>query len=639
MQNGNHLNQAVQDNNPKKSRFTLREKVAFTPRFGQITPFMSMSVLPDDDIRMNTILDLRTFTLKSPLLKNLTMNKQYFQIPMECILPFNWKTKIFPNPNIGDDIPVDAYCYGNYDFIRTQLINVEFPEPQALAGFEPARRNELLLMLFYWLNSVDIIFSSNSLANTLGYGIPFVDFTYPTPQDSLFTDASSLLGIYSLDGELIEEFPLNSLNYHLLRSLITDNYCKIYIDNKPLLEVPYVTENYYDFYPVYKSVRAKLSALPSNCMKFDASKLFAYQLLCAHFHTNDKVDFIYTAELWRENYLSLLGGSEFLESFAYNGRSVPYDWLSYHHISNNFGTLTTSFDSISKYNLISEIFGYRRSLKYIDYFTGARPRPLAIGNTDVNITASNTVSVIDITRSIQVQRFLNQVNRSGRKFSNYIEGLFGTSPRQDMHDPILLGSTNEVVYGSEVENTGEAQFTMDNSITTNLRCNSNRFEFDVQVNEPSIIIGVITFDIERYYTDASKRENYYKDRFDMFNPYLQFIGDQPLYLRELVRDSSVEKDGALVPFGYETRYLEYKMGFARALGGFRTNALPSWLFTSQDFTKHISPEYIRSNPSELDRFYLNGTGDSTDNYFHFIILAENEISATRPMVINPNILA
>lgn len=158
MQNGNHLNQAVQDNNPKKSRFTLREKVAFTPRFGQITPFMSMTVLPDDDIRMNTIFDLRTFTLKSPLLKNLTMNKQYFQVPMECILPFNWKTKIYPNPNIGDDVPASAYCYGNYDFIRTSLINVEFPEPQALGGFEPATRNEYLMLLFYWLNTVDIVF-------------------------------------------------------------------------------------------------------------------------------------------------------------------------------------------------------------------------------------------------------------------------------------------------------------------------------------------------------------------------------------------------------------------------------------------------------------------------------------------------
>lgn len=79
-----------------------------------------------------------------------------------------------------------------------------------------------------------------------------------------------------------------------------------------------------------------------------------------------------------------------------------------------------------------------------------------------------------------MQRFLNAVNRSGRKFSNYVKELFGVEPKQDFHNPIYLGHTSDKVYTVETENTGAAQLTLANSITSNLRSNAERYILNIR---------------------------------------------------------------------------------------------------------------------------------------------------------------
>ena len=131
----------------------------------------------------------------------------------------------------------------------------------------------------------------------------------------------------------------------------------------------------------------------------------------------------------------------------------------------------------------------------------------------------------------------------------------------------------------------------------------------------------------------------------MFNPYMQYIGDQALYTKELDR-SIADANVFNIPFGYSTRYLDLKTSFPRACGAFATNKLPSWLFKASDiyllgngeqFT-HINPDYIRSYPAELDSYFLNGVGIACSDYFHFILLVRNNITALRPMAVNPQIL-
>ena len=153
------------------------------------------------------------------------------------------------------------------------------------------------------------------------------------------------------------------------------------------------------------------------------------------------------------------------------------------------------------------------------------------------------------------------------------------------------------------------------------------------------MIGVSYYDLPRVYLNTTDAQNFYLDRFDMFNPYLQFIGDQSISEAEIgTTTPDVSK-----PFSYTNRHMEYKQRFNYGAGGFcvpSTN-LDNWIFPADMLRRrwfhNISPSFIRSFNSEIDRFYQGLTGWSYGTYFHFIVRYDNRQDASRPMAYNPTI--
>lgn len=156
---------------------------------------------------------------------------------------------------------------------------------------------------------------------------------------------------------------------------------------------------------------------------YDLRRLWAYQLVNAHFYSNDSVDYIYSADLFR----NLMDYFVFMQSngnfnpphFSLNGLECEYDSMSskcfevmvarfyanvpaFLSVTDASGTSNDYYRNLLGY--FSSLFGYRRSLRYVDYFTGARTRPLAVGDVNVNVN-SNLVNIVDVTRNIQRQRF------------------------------------------------------------------------------------------------------------------------------------------------------------------------------------------------------------------------------------------
>lgn len=158
----------------------------------------------------------------------------------------------------------------------------------------------------------------------------------------------------------------------------------------------------------------------------------------------------------------------------------------------------------------------------------------------------------------------------------------------------------------------------------------------------SIIIGLVYFDIPRAYSKGVAREFADVDRFDWFNPYMQYTGDQPIYMSEL--DAAAPD----TTFGYTGAYMDKKQEYNEAFGGFIED-LKGWTFLDRFIeptlnsgtleTKPIGPDFIRSKPSELDRFYISLSGRSLASYFHFILDIETHYEANRAMAYNPQILA
>ena len=287
------------------------------------------------------------------------------------------------------------------------------------------------------------------------------------------------------------------------------------------------------------------------------------------------------------------------------------------------------------------IFGYNRSLRYVDYFTGSRTRPLAVGDANVSVS-SNKVDVVQVIQKKWFVRLWSQISRVGRKLSEQMQGLFpGVEPSIDWHDPIWIHSSDGNVFASEVDNTGSNQFDPSTpiAVTSTLHGGSNGKNLSVSINDRYCTLITITrFDISRFYTDAVDRDIFHVDRYDRFNPFIQFMGDQKVYQKELITESSFANI-----FAYQGRYSEYKQRLDRAFGGFEDpEVLPGLLFLAdvgkdQYSMQNLSPDYIRSYPSELDRFFISLSGWSLGTYFHFMMLTNNEIDSKRPMAYNPQI--
>lgn len=275
----------------------------------------------------------------------------------------------------------------------------------------------------------------------------------------------------------------------------------------------------------------------------------------------------------------------------------------------------------------------------MDYFVGARPRNLAIGDDSIRVV-DNSVSVVDVTKNIVRQRFRNAVARTAHNIKDYSEDILGRATSYDWHDPKYLFSFDTSIFTSEIENTGAAQVDKPNSITSVMRGSNTGYEFTFDIDRFSYIVGIEYYDFRRFYFTTQERNTMAIDRFDMFIPELQYIGDQELKLSELFAGS----DKAL-HFGYTLRDMQWKQSFDDCAGGM-VEYLPGWLFkydpasmTHRSLSElHISPEFIRSQPTELDEFYISLTGMNMAAYFHFIELWDIKVSAKRPMSYAPQIL-
>lgn len=669
-----------------RSKFdTLGYNFFTTNRFGEISPFFVMENLDGD--KNNKLLSsskVDSYTLKAPLMQDIKMKKEIFYVPRQALLPLNWE-KFYTNPNIGDDVPDDCgtTVKGFWKKCGDWLVN-EFSDIEAdysALDSDSATFNDDILALvnryFKWLFISEAMFSDGSLVAQLGengskflrvednsifgdYGFhsfdAYFDAVFSYLASSGVTDEAGVLFkvttpdsfsyLVSASGKEVTSAQLNSLSYREFCDMMRDDVSSL----------TFVSDVYADFSPDAFLAYVLTPSFYNDAAEtdhLDLARLWSYQLVCAHFFTNDHVDYIYSADLFRQYILDLAtrlisvtgGSATLLGQFSWNGVSLNYDALSAYYFNAvlsiwSVSPLGVRPESVADaFAYLQALLSYRHSLRFVDYFVASRTRPLAVGDTDVAVN-SNKASVIDITRNIMMQKFLNAVNRVGRREDDYSEVMGGDGRRPDFHNPLWIGRTSDVVYGDRSEYTGNVDNAKRNNVTSLLKNAGGKYLFSWMEDRPGICIGVCYYDIERVYTKLIERQAFHVNRFDMFNPYQQFIGDQAIYPSEL----GVGGTGSSVtPFGYANRHIEYKLRVPRAAGGFVSDSgLPSWIFAAErgfrKYETNQSPTFIRSFNSEFDQFYVNLTGWSLGTYFHFIVRHINVCSASRPMVAAPDIL-
>ena len=680
--NGTAANNANPRVPKSHSRFPLKEVFFDTHRFGEYHPHFVINAWEAEKHPVRCVSDTRSYTLKAPLMQDIVMNKDYFMVTQRAILPFQAE-RVRMNPNIGDDIPAD--CYTSVSSFVQRVTNFARSFDTAISNATPAGSSDRLLHIQLCLKKaifLESIFSRGSLLASLGSNLSTC-LTVRHVNGSVITDRNIDKTVDEccrlIAADIAANGPwtvgIDGSSYTVYLPSQIDRDSAIVRESNPITLRDFmqkirdtsdwlITAANAFAYDLNTVIGARVELVTSNDeAPLDIARLWAYQLSCAEYFSNDKVDYIYSADLFRQYIHSLISdvanaqgayNRSFFE-FTWNGEFLLFDYLSAKFFKALAGLNYSNANSANRISVLQyflSIFGYKRSLRFKDYFTGARTRPLAlVGNsasgvsTDVPVVGGN-VSVIDVTRSIQAQRFLNAVNASGRKFTEWIQAFFGVTPNKDMHEPIFLAHSSDNIFAADNENTGNAVFedvggnnTTQNNVTAVFRGRSNNYEYNVETKEPCIIIGVTSYDIERLYPDTINRDFFIRDRYDMFNPMMQFIGDQPIYLHELEAGNRAAGSWD-VPFGYTFRDMQWKSSFPRCAGAFGNGLLPGYALVYQFEGRGlvISPDFIRSKNSELDEFYLALTGYSLGTYFHFIMRQVNVDDSVRPMVAKPQIL-
>lgn len=702
------------DRQPKKSRskFDLSHKFATTLRFGEISPFLYLPCVPNSTKTVRSAHLLRSFSLESPLLQNLRLKKDFISVPKRALLPRTWDL-IYTNPTRGEDIdatqantlmPVETYANAlsyldplglNYDGTIIQFDSVD-----SFYSYQVTRP----LLAFTWRVAIfNSLFAKDSLFATFRIPLHVNETVYDGTRydsDSYLDEQWNVWHLFldylgSVSSKYVVRFGVNpnyvTRTYHFGSGTSTDERdiperMRFFFD---FLEDPYFSNvqpnvkdssdldadalvrfnqwleqqftsvssldrsgfNVTSFAQIFQSKYTE-----SNNSVVNWSSILAYQLSCVELYTNDHVDDVYSVDIFRGFYDTV---TQINNTFTINGVSQRYDALSYSNLrwlTSGVSTSDLSDDLGIRLSAILTLVTRRRSLRFVDYFVGARTQPLAVSHSntlsDIEVTINdNKASVIDITRSIQAQRFLNQVNHVGRRAKDYLKGIFGIAPMERSDVPVMLGSVTESVYGVEVQNTAQAQTQDQNSITSNFQSHADNFAFEFTSREESIIIGVCYFDISRFYDRGFSRFGSEVDRFDMFNPYFQFIGDQPIYGREYDSTGPSEDFRDTSIFGYTARDMQYKTLTDYCTGDFVGNVnevthsqndglLKSWIFKN-DYNLNkpvISSEFIRCYQTELDRYYISHTGLVPSERYNFIVVFSNHVEASEPMAFNPQIL-
>ncbi len=657
-----HPTKAVNHQYPKKPRnysdFDLSYFNFTTQPYGKVVPYFIMETVAGDKVRLANSHGVRSLAMQSPFMQSLKLCKDNFYIPMQALQPNTWEY-LFRNPSQGEDIPDDVACradhlYENLQYylntLKTDLTNISgYQAGKNYSDVERAIVEPLICAL-----QVEFIASEGALLSRLGFKIPIM--VNDKPLDVFldeFWNAFLVPGMYfTLDNGT--RVYLTDTNVHVdLNPPVSPT--NIYVGRAQFLD--YIRDRYCSFVNANYGVRIKLgtqavgdafiaSAKSLTITSFKISPIgvvnllpvFAYQVACWQYIVNPTVDFIYSADIYRQLVFQLMKGAKSglaPQFFQYNGTDIQYDIFSGMYLNTLFPKSPDRTPDVDSLALIQSIFGINSALYFGDYFTDCRTTPLGVGNNDIAVT-NNKVSVIDVTKSIVMQRFRNSVAKIGSTFGDYLKGIFSSQEGPDYHYPKFISHKEFDINATETTNTSENQ----GAITSQLMSGDDTTQFEVDIDMPGYLIGLSYFRMPRVYSFPRDRMFRHQYRFDYFHPFMQFIGDQ-----------NVTKDEKCAfcddtNYGYHARHMEYKQRYSLCSGAFMS-VLANWLSVSDslgqsgvvDYEKDSqSPDAIRCKPYEFDRFFALNTRLSLAHRFHFICQYNNKIQAQRPMIVAPDIL-
>ena len=227
---------------------------------------------------------------------------------------------------------------------------------------------------------------------------------------------------------------------------------------------------------------------------------------------------------------------------------------------------------------------------------GADGAALYPDNLYANLSAVTGIPVTELRLANALQRFMELSSHRGSRYVEYLLSRFGVrSSDARLQRPELLSRSKQVVQISEVLATAEGTSTEVGDLKGHgigtMRSNRYMRMFE----EHGYVMTLMAVQPKTMYTQGIHRTWSRTDKYDYFQPEVQFIGDQEILNKEIYAGAA-QPNGT---FGWTPRFDEYRGMFNRIAGEFRQPALDFWhqarIFSSEPA---LNAAFVTSNPTE-----------------------------------------
>lgn len=225
-------------------------------------------------------------------------------------------------------------------------------------------------------------------------------------------------------------------------------------------------------------------------------------------------------------------------------------------------------------------------------------------NLQADLSKATAVSVNTLRLAFQTQRFYEQLARSGSRYQELLQGLFGVYAQDSRlqraeylggsRTPIQqhqVAQTYDASEESVLGQTGAFSFTADSQL-----------KFRYTAKEHGLLYILICIRTDNTYAQGCPVEMSRREKFDYYFPTFAHIGEQPIRVKELYNSSSVP---ATDVFGYKEPWAELRSIPNKVTGRMRPQASSNfsrWTYVRGfDGAPVLTPQFIQQSNAEVVR--------------------------------------
>lgn len=144
------------------STFPMGNNQFITCRFGEYVPFFAFDSYEKDKVRQRSITTTRSLSLKAPLMEDINLKRDYFQVYYDALLPVNWD-KCYVRPKRGDIVDWQK-CSTNVASFPSKVSAMCRSLWQSLSFGQDMDFRSIMRVLVF----IEMFYSNGSLINHFG---------------------------------------------------------------------------------------------------------------------------------------------------------------------------------------------------------------------------------------------------------------------------------------------------------------------------------------------------------------------------------------------------------------------------------------------------------------------------------------